>query len=54
MTFKNLKEKIEKLEEIANTETVASEVAKKLLQEEVTSYNIIKIEKLLESFDRNR
>ena len=54
MTFKNLKEKIEKLEEIANTETVASEVVKKLLQEEVTSYNIIKIEKLLKSFNRNR
>ena len=54
MTFKNLREKLEKLEEIANSETVASEVAKKLLQKDVTAHNVIKIQKLLEDYDRNR
>ena len=54
MTFKNLREKLEKLEEIANSEVVAAELAQKILQKDVTAHNVIKIQKLLEDYDRNR
>jgi len=54
LTFKDLREKLEKLDEIANSETVASEVAKKLLQKDVTAHNVLEIQTLIEGYDRNR
>jgi len=54
LTFKKLKEQLERLEEIANSEAVAAELAKKILQRDVTAHNVLEIQKLLEDYDRNR
>lgn len=54
MTFKILIEALEKLEEITNSRTVASEQAKKILQKDVTAHNVLEIKNLLENYDRNR
>lgn len=54
MTFKILVEALKKIEEIANSRTVASELAQKILQKDVTAHNVLEIKKLLENYDRNR
>jgi len=54
MTFEKLADSIAELKEIAKTDTVPGEVARKLLQKDVTAHNVTEIRSLVEDFYRNR
>jgi len=54
MIIEELNDTIKELKGIANSESLASIIAKKFLKSEVTTHNIIEIKKFINSYQRNR
>lgn len=54
MTVEKFIELLNKLTEIANSDSIAAKKAKLLMQAEMTTHNAEEIEKLVSAFDRNR
>ena len=54
MTFEKLALALTEVKKIAESDSIASELAKKILAKDVTTHNVMEIKTLIAEYDRNR